>query len=56
MVSLANRARVNRDRTSLAYCLTLNVRVPNYEVEKRLWINEHITKGPTCSATRSWGN
>ncbi|MCL2789442.1 MAG: hypothetical protein FWD79_02230 [Desulfobulbus sp.] len=40
-VFLANRAKVNPDRATLAYCLTLNVRVPDYEIERKLWINEH---------------
>ncbi|MDR2549518.1 MAG: hypothetical protein LBD10_04880 [Desulfobulbus sp.] len=40
-VFLANRAKVNPNRATLAYCLSLNVRVPDYEVEKKLWINEH---------------
>ncbi|MCL2670224.1 MAG: hypothetical protein FWE89_06020, partial [Syntrophaceae bacterium] len=40
-IFLANRAKVNPDRATLAYCLTLNVRVPDYEIEKKLWINEH---------------
>jgi hypothetical protein len=40
-VFLANRAKVNPKRRSLAYGMTLGVRVPDYEVEKRLWINEH---------------
>ena len=40
-VFLANRAKVNPDRATLAYSLTLNVRVPDYEIEKKLWFNEH---------------
>jgi hypothetical protein len=40
-VFLANRARVNKTRTSLAYSLTLGIRVPDYEVERALWFNEH---------------
>ena len=40
-VFLANRAKVNPNRPTLAYSLTLNVCVPDYEVEKKLWINEH---------------
>ncbi|UVE19317.1 hypothetical protein NVV93_08060 [Pseudomonas sp. LS44] len=39
---LANRARVNPRRRSLAYSLALNIRVPDYEVERRLWINQHF--------------
>lgn len=44
-VFLANRARVNPRRRSLAYGLTLNVRVPDYEIDKRLWLNEHFEGG-----------
>lgn len=40
-VFLANRAKVNSKRRSLAYSMTLGVRVPDYEIEKKLWINEH---------------
>ncbi|MCY1359147.1 hypothetical protein D9M69_457040 [compost metagenome] len=40
-VLLAKRARINPNRPSLACNLTLNVRVPDYEVERRLWINQH---------------
>lgn len=40
-VFLANRARVNQNRPSLAYNLILNVRVPDYEIEQKLWINQH---------------
>ena len=40
-VFLANRAKVNPKRRSLAYSMTLGVRVPDYEIEKKLWINEH---------------
>ena len=38
---LANRAKVNKKRPSLAYSVTLGVRVPDYEIEKTLWFNEH---------------
>ncbi|BBJ22267.1 esterase/lipase family protein [Candidatus Nitrotoga sp. AM1P] len=40
-VFLANRAKVNRKRRSLAYSLTIGIRAPDYEIENRLWINEH---------------
>lgn len=42
---LANRARVNPNRRSLSYSMTLGVRVPDYEIEKKLWINEHYEGG-----------
>ena len=40
-VFLANRARVNKTRTSLSYSLTLGIRVPDYEVDRTLWFPEH---------------
>lgn len=44
-VFLANRARVNKRRRSLAYSMSLGVRVPDYEVDRRLWIDEHYEGG-----------
>ncbi|WP_305043257.1 esterase/lipase family protein [Geoalkalibacter sp.] len=44
-VFLANRARVNAARPSLAYGLTLGVRVPEYEVERRFWADTHYEGG-----------
>ena len=44
-VFLANRARVNPRRKSLAYSMTLGVRVPDYEIDRKLWINEHYEGG-----------
>ncbi|MDL2283942.1 hypothetical protein LJC19_02195 [Oxalobacter sp. OttesenSCG-928-P03] len=44
-VFLANRARVNQARPSLAYSMSLGVRMPDYEVERRLWFNEHYEGG-----------
>jgi hypothetical protein len=38
---LANRFRVNKDSVTLAYSLTLGVKVPDYEVEKKFWPNRH---------------
>ncbi len=40
-VFLANRFRVNKDRASLAYSLTLGVRVPDYEVNRKFWPDRH---------------
>jgi hypothetical protein len=40
-IFLANRFRVNQNRPTLAYSLTLGVRCPDYEVEKRFWPNRH---------------
>ena len=44
-IFLAKRARVNKARPSLAYSMTLGVRVPDYEVERKLWIDEHYEGG-----------
>jgi hypothetical protein len=65
-VFLANRARVNPKRRSLAYLLTIGVRAPDYEIERRLWLNEHYEGGhlfrnsmvmemvPPRSASEKW--
>lgn len=42
---LSKRARVNTARPSLAYSLTLGVRVPDYEIERKLWVNQHYEGG-----------
>lgn len=44
-VFLANRGKVKPDRPSLAYSMTLGVRVPDYEVERKLWIDKHYEGG-----------
>ncbi len=44
-VFLANRAKVNPNRNTLAYAMTLGVRVPDYEIDRKLWINEHYEGG-----------
>jgi len=44
-VFLANRARVNKRRRSLAYSMTLGIRVPDYEIDKTFWMNEHYEGG-----------
>lgn len=44
-VFLANRARVNPERASLAYAMTVGVRVPDYQVDKRFWADEHYEGG-----------
>jgi hypothetical protein len=44
-VFLANRARVDKKRRSLAYSVSLGVRVPDYEVDRKLWVNEHYEGG-----------
>ncbi|MDT9151134.1 hypothetical protein RSW37_25720, partial [Escherichia coli] len=40
-VFLSNRAKVVPSRRSLAYNLIFNVRVPDYEIEQKLWVNQH---------------
>jgi hypothetical protein len=44
-VFLSNRARVNADRPSLAYAMTFAARVPDYQVEKRFWPDQHYEGG-----------
>ncbi|MGZ8156955.1 MAG: esterase/lipase family protein [Burkholderiales bacterium] len=43
-VFLAKRAKVTQD-DALAYSVTLGVRVPDYEVDRRLWLDEHYEGG-----------
>ena len=33
--------RVNTKRPSLAYSVYLGIRVPDYEIDRKLWVNEH---------------
>lgn len=44
-VFLSKRWRVNPKRPSLAYNMTLGVRVPDYEVERRFWPDGHYEGG-----------
>lgn len=44
-VFLSNRARVHEGRPTLAYSVTLGVRVPDYEIEKKLWFDQHYEGG-----------
>lgn len=44
-VFLANCWRVKQDRPSLAYSMTLGVRVPDYEIDQKFWFNEHYEGG-----------
>jgi hypothetical protein len=44
-VFLANRARVNQERPTLAYGMTLGVRVPDYQVNKVFWPDQHYEGG-----------
>lgn len=40
-VFLADFAKVNPNDPSLAYSLYLGIKVPDYEIEKKIWVNEH---------------
>lgn len=44
-VFLSNRARVNADRPSLAYAMTIAARAPDYQIEKRFWPDQHYEGG-----------
>lgn len=44
-VFLANRARVNTARPSLAYAMTVAARVPDYQVDRRFWPDQHYEGG-----------
>lgn len=50
-VFLDSRWRVNLASETLAYGLTLNVRVPDYEVDNRLWLDEHFEGGSLFNGT-----
>jgi hypothetical protein len=40
-IFLANLFRINPQRDTLAYSMTLGVRVPDYEVERKFWPDRH---------------
>lgn len=44
-VFLDRAARIDKTRASLAYSLTLGVRVPDYEINRKLWLNQHFEGG-----------
>ncbi|HEY0334920.1 MAG TPA: hypothetical protein VGC74_14620 [Stenotrophomonas sp.] len=44
-VFLSNAARVDPSKRSLSYSVTLGIRVPDYEIERKLWINQHYEGG-----------
>lgn len=44
-IFLANYARVNTERDSIAYAVTLGIRVPDYEVERKFWPDAHYEGG-----------
>lgn len=42
---LSKKARAGRSLQSLAYSVFIGVRVPDYEVEKKLWLDDHFEGG-----------
>ena len=44
-VFLANRYKVNPKQRTLSYSMTIAVRVPDYEVEKKFWPDRHYEGG-----------
>ncbi|MBI5307067.1 MAG: hypothetical protein HZB37_01695, partial [Planctomycetes bacterium] len=44
-VFLGKNWRTNKDRPSLAYSMTLGVRVPDYEVDQKFWFDTHYEGG-----------
>ena len=44
-IFLLKRARVNLKRPSLSYSMTLGIRVPDYEVEGKFWLEGHYEGG-----------
>ena len=44
-VFLSNRARVDPSKATLSYNMTLGIRVPDYEIDRKLWINQHYEGG-----------
>lgn len=44
-VFLSQRAKVHRNRPTLAYRVDVGVRVPDYEVKRTLWFDEHYEGG-----------
>ncbi|MEZ5570991.1 MAG: hypothetical protein R3E64_03120 [Halioglobus sp.] len=44
-VFLSKKARVDQTRPSLAYSMVLGVKVPDYEIDRKLWLDEHYEGG-----------
>jgi hypothetical protein len=42
---LGKQWRINQKRPSFAYSLTLGVRVPDYEVDRKFWLDQHYEGG-----------
>jgi pimeloyl-ACP methyl ester carboxylesterase len=63
---LMSKARINQERTSLGFCIDLGVLVPQYEVDHKLWFDDHYEGGylfrdkvnleaiPPANADASW--
>jgi hypothetical protein len=67
-VFLDKKARVNPKEPTLTFSVTLGVRAPDYEVDKRFWFDEHFEGGylyrdsfaivvspPDLSGEKKWG-
>jgi hypothetical protein len=44
-VFLSQHGKVDKARPTLAYALTLGIRVPDYEIDRKLWLNDHFEGG-----------
>jgi hypothetical protein len=44
-VFLSRHGKVDPSRPTLAYSLTLGIRVPDYEIDRKLWVNDHFEGG-----------
>ena len=44
-VFLSQYGKVDKTRPTLAYALTLGIRVPDYEIDRKLWLNDHFEGG-----------
>jgi hypothetical protein len=44
-IFLANSARVDPEKPGLSYSLSLGIRVPDYEIERKLWMDQHYEGG-----------
>ena len=44
-VFLSRYGKVDKTRPTLAYAMTLGIRVPDYEIDRKLWLNDHFEGG-----------
>jgi len=42
---LSKTARVNKDRPSIGYSATVGIKVPDFEIARQLWVDEHFEGG-----------